>query len=62
MTSSALGSVGIILKKISYGFALPGVIVTTALLVHLAVKYIFIDIYVELTTLPKIPLGTESLG
>lgn len=36
VSSPALGSAGPTMKKISYGFALPGLIVTTMLLVHVS--------------------------
>ncbi|KAJ5087349.1 hypothetical protein N7456_010965 [Penicillium angulare] len=44
VASPALGSAGVLMKKISYGFALPGLIVTTMLVVHLPAKYIFLII------------------
>ncbi|KAI0490066.1 transmembrane amino acid transporter protein-domain-containing protein [Xylaria cf. heliscus] len=42
VASPALGSAGVLVKKIAYGLALPGLIVTTTLVIHLAAKYIFI--------------------
>lgn len=42
VASPALGSAGVLLKKICYGFALPGLIVTMTLVTHLPAKYIFI--------------------
>ncbi|KAJ5797389.1 amino acid transporter [Penicillium pulvis] len=42
VSSPALGSAGPMMKKISYGFALPGLIVSTMLLIHLPSKYIFL--------------------
>ncbi|KAJ5744159.1 transmembrane amino acid transporter protein-domain-containing protein [Penicillium manginii] len=42
VASPALGSAGPMLKKISYGFALPGLLVTTMLVIHLPGKYIFL--------------------
>ena len=36
VASPALGSAGILMKKVSYGFALPGLIVTTALALHVS--------------------------
>lgn len=36
VASPALGSAGVLMKKISYGFALPGLIVTTMLVVHVS--------------------------
>lgn len=42
VSSPALGSAGVLLKKIAYGFSLPGLIVTTTLCLHLPAKYIFV--------------------
>ncbi|KAL4880751.1 transmembrane amino acid transporter protein-domain-containing protein [Aspergillus karnatakaensis] len=42
VASPALGSAGVLVKKIAYGFALPGLIVTTMLVIHLPAKIIFI--------------------
>ncbi|KAF7715060.1 Uncharacterized protein PECH_003530 [Penicillium ucsense] len=42
VSSPALGSAGPIVKKVSYGFALPGLIVSTLLFVHIVGKYIFV--------------------
>ncbi|KAL2834274.1 transmembrane amino acid transporter protein-domain-containing protein [Aspergillus cavernicola] len=42
VASPALGSAGAMVKKVAYGFALPGLIVTTTLVIHLPGKYIFI--------------------
>ncbi|KAJ5646999.1 hypothetical protein N7490_003371 [Penicillium lividum] len=44
VSSPALGSAGPIVKKVSYGFALPGLIASTLLFVHITGKYIFIRI------------------
>ncbi|KAK6810955.1 hypothetical protein RU639_013228 [Aspergillus parasiticus] len=44
VASPALGSAGPLMKKISYGFALPGLLVTTTLVTHIPAKYIFIRI------------------
>ncbi|KAE8158602.1 transmembrane amino acid transporter protein-domain-containing protein [Aspergillus tamarii] len=44
VASPALGSAGPMMKKISYGFALPGLLVTTTLVTHIPAKYIFIRI------------------
>ncbi|KAH8700209.1 putative amino acid transporter [Talaromyces proteolyticus] len=44
VTSPVLGSAGATVKKICYGFALPGLIVTTTLVIHMPAKYIFIRI------------------
>lgn len=37
VASPALGSAGVLMKKVSYGFALPGLIVTTALALHVSI-------------------------
>lgn len=42
VASPALGSAGVLIKKICYGFALPGLIVTTTLVIHLPAKYLFV--------------------
>ncbi|KAK7210920.1 hypothetical protein V2G26_018098 [Clonostachys chloroleuca] len=42
VASPALGSAGGLLKKICYGIALPGLIASTILLLHLPAKYIFV--------------------
>ncbi|KAE8345486.1 hypothetical protein BDV24DRAFT_125272 [Aspergillus arachidicola] len=44
VASPALGSAGPTVKKISYGFALPGLLMTTLLVIHLPAKYLFIRI------------------
>ncbi|KAJ9220473.1 hypothetical protein DTO169C6_7217 [Paecilomyces variotii] len=44
VASPALGSAGVMVKKVAYGFALPGLIVTTTLVIHLPAKYIFVRI------------------
>ncbi|RAK81970.1 amino acid transporter [Aspergillus fijiensis CBS 313.89] len=44
VASPALGSAGILIKKISYGFALPGLAVSATLMLHLPAKHIFIRI------------------
>ncbi|GAB1207565.1 hypothetical protein APSETT445_006289 [Aspergillus pseudonomiae] len=44
VSSPALGSAGPTVKKVSYGFALPGLLMTTLLVIHLPAKYIFIRI------------------
>ncbi|KAI5927346.1 putative amino acid transporter [Camillea tinctor] len=44
VASPALGSAGPLIKKIAYGFALPGLLVTTMLVIHLPAKYIFIHL------------------
>jgi hypothetical protein len=40
VASPALGSAGPTMKKISYGFALPGLIASTMLVVHVSLKSI----------------------
>ncbi|KAL4927670.1 putative amino acid transporter (Mtr) [Aspergillus undulatus] len=42
VASPALGSAGPTMKKVAYGFALPGLIVTTFLVIHLPAKIVFI--------------------
>ncbi|KAJ6008440.1 hypothetical protein N7540_012416 [Penicillium herquei] len=42
VSSPALGSAGATVKKVSYGFALPGLIASTLLFVHITGKYIFV--------------------
>ncbi|KAJ5161407.1 hypothetical protein N7492_006799 [Penicillium capsulatum] len=44
VASPALGSAGPLVKKISYGFGLPGLLVTTILTTHLPAKYIFVRV------------------
>ncbi|CAG8104881.1 unnamed protein product [Penicillium olsonii] len=44
VASPALGSAGPLLKKVSYGFALPGLCVSAILLLHLPAKHVFIRI------------------
>ncbi|RAL04879.1 uncharacterized protein BO80DRAFT_431470 [Aspergillus ibericus CBS 121593] len=44
LASPALGSAGLLIKKISYGIALPGLIVTAVLYSHIAGKYCFVRI------------------
>ncbi|KAJ5367550.1 hypothetical protein N7541_001491 [Penicillium brevicompactum] len=44
VASPALGSAGGIIKKISYGFAMPGLIVTTTICTHIPAKYIFVNL------------------
>lgn len=41
VASPALGSAGVTMKKVCYGIALPGLIVSTTLFVHFAAKYFF---------------------
>ncbi|RWA03402.1 hypothetical protein EKO27_g11703 [Xylaria grammica] len=42
VASPALGSAGALVKKIAYGIALPGLTVTTTLVIHLPAKYILV--------------------
>ncbi|KAJ3548532.1 hypothetical protein NM208_g949 [Fusarium decemcellulare] len=42
VASPALGSAGPLIKKISYGIAIPGLIATEMLIIHIAGKYLFI--------------------
>ncbi|CAI6337965.1 unnamed protein product [Periconia digitata] len=42
VASPALGSAGPIVKRVSYGLALPGLIASTTLLTHYPAKYIFV--------------------
>ncbi|KAJ5361545.1 hypothetical protein N7541_002389 [Penicillium brevicompactum] len=44
VSSPALGSAGPVVKKVSYGFALPGLLVSTLLFIHITGKYVFIRI------------------
>ncbi|KXG50479.1 Amino acid transporter, transmembrane [Penicillium griseofulvum] len=44
VSSPALGSAGPTVKIVSYGFALPGLVASTLLFIHITAKYIFIRI------------------
>lgn len=44
IASPALGTAGGLVKRISYGIALPGLIVSGSLFVHIAAKYVFVRI------------------
>ena len=44
IASPALGSAGPLIKKISYGIALPGLLITAVLWSHIAAKYLFVRI------------------
>ncbi|KAJ5995003.1 hypothetical protein N7481_001980 [Penicillium waksmanii] len=44
VSSPALGSAGPMVKKVSYGFALPGLLASTLLFIHITGKYIFVRI------------------
>lgn len=39
VASPALGSAGLLMKKVCYGFALPGLIVTTTIVLHVSVQF-----------------------
>ncbi|KAJ8061171.1 hypothetical protein OCU04_010244 [Sclerotinia nivalis] len=42
VASPALGSAGLVMKKVCYGLALPGLLVSTILLSHLPAKFLFL--------------------
>ena len=44
LASPALGSAGALIKKVSYGIALPGLLVTAVLFSHIAAKYVFVRV------------------
>ncbi|KAM0562071.1 hypothetical protein ACHAPJ_002515 [Fusarium lateritium] len=44
VASPALGSAGYVMKKVCYGFALPGLIVTAMIVTHVPAKYLFLRI------------------
>ncbi|KAI0019434.1 putative amino acid transporter [Xylariomycetidae sp. FL0641] len=44
VASPALGSAGVLIKKIAYGISLPGLVVTACLLTHFPAKYAFVTI------------------
>lgn len=44
LASPALGSAGPLIKKVSYGIALPGLLVTAVLYSHIAAKYCFVRV------------------
>ncbi|KAJ5455837.1 uncharacterized protein N7458_004101 [Penicillium daleae] len=44
VSSPALGSAGPVVKKVAYGIALPGLLVTAILLTHIPSKYVFVRI------------------
>lgn len=44
IASPALGSAGILIKKVAYGIAFPGLLVTAVLYGHIAAKYAFVRI------------------
>ncbi|CAG8003410.1 unnamed protein product [Penicillium olsonii] len=44
VSSPALGSAGTLIKKISYGIALPGLVVSTVMVLHFSSKYLFVRI------------------
>ena len=43
VASPALGSAGVLLKKVCYGLALPGLCVSTLLFVHVSLELVFFD-------------------
>lgn len=45
VSSPALGSAGPTMKKVSYGFALPGLIVTTTLVIHVSLAHVYRAFY-----------------
>jgi amino acid transporter len=49
VASPALGSAGVTMKKISYGFAIPGLLVTVMLFVHVSTFFQILHINYELT-------------
>lgn len=44
LASPALGSAGLLMKKVSYGIALPGLLVTAVLYSHISAKYCFVRV------------------
>ncbi|RSL92514.1 hypothetical protein CEP52_013782 [Fusarium oligoseptatum] len=42
VATPALGSAGVTIKKVAYGIAIPGLIVSTTLTIHVPSKYIFV--------------------
>ncbi|KAJ5339535.1 transmembrane amino acid transporter protein-domain-containing protein [Penicillium brevicompactum] len=44
VSSPALGSAGSLIKKVSYGIALPGLVVSTVIVLHFSSKYLFVRI------------------
>lgn len=44
LASPALGSAGLLIKKVSYGVALPGLLVTAVLYSHISAKYCFVRV------------------
>ncbi|KAI8930973.1 hypothetical protein NX059_011985 [Plenodomus lindquistii] len=44
VASPALGSAGVLMKRICYGLALPGLLVTCMLVIHIAAKYVFVRV------------------
>ncbi|KAH8430259.1 uncharacterized protein LDX57_007928 [Aspergillus melleus] len=44
IASPALGSAGALIKKVSYGISLPGLVVSTIVILHFPSKYIFVRI------------------
>ena len=67
IASPALGSAGLLIKKISYGIALPGLIVTAVLWSHVAAKYWFVRIlrgtsHLESNTITHWGVWAGSMG
>ncbi|CBY01386.1 similar to amino acid transporter [Plenodomus lingam JN3] len=44
VASPALGSAGVLMKRICYGLALPGLLVTVMLVTHISAKYVFVRV------------------
>ncbi|OGM46882.1 amino acid transporter [Aspergillus bombycis] len=44
VASPALGSAGTLIKKVAYGIALPGLVVSTVIVLHFSSKYIFVRV------------------
>lgn len=44
VASPSLGSAGTLIKKVAYGIALPGLLVSACLYIHVAAKYLFVRI------------------
>ena len=50
VASPALGSAGVLMKRVCYGFALPGVLVSTFLFVHVSFSPFYPVIFPKTTT------------
>ncbi|KAI9899834.1 hypothetical protein N3K66_004096 [Trichothecium roseum] len=44
VASPALGSAGVLMKKVCYGLALPGLLATTTIVIHIPAKHIFLRV------------------